>query len=57
MRKQIYFKELPKFVQNKILDAYGANSAEEIGLDKEPYAVIEERDGRVEAVGMLKTAI
>lgn len=57
MRKQIYFKELPKFVQNKILDAYGANSAEEIGLDKEPYAEVEERDGYVEAVGVLKTAI
>ena len=57
MRKQIYFKELPKFVQNKILDAYGANSAEEIGLDKEPYAVVEERDGCVEAVGVLKAAI
>ena len=57
MRKQIYFKELPKFVQNKILDAYGANSAEEIGLDKEPYATVEERDGCVEAIGVLKTAI
>lgn len=57
MRKQVYFKELPKFIQNKILDAYGANTAEEIGLDKEPYAVIDEKDGYVEAIGMLKTAI
>lgn len=60
MSRDIYFKDLPEFTQNKILDEYGAQTPEELGLDKEPYATVITDDYGVAAMGLtrikLKTA-
>lgn len=57
MSKQIYFKELTALVQNKILEAFGATSAAELGLDSKPYAtVVYDADGNVERVELFEPA-
>ena len=52
MSKDIWFKDLPEFTQIKILDQYGAESAEEVGLDKKPYATIISDGAEVMAMGI-----
>ncbi len=53
MSKDIWFKDLPEFTQNNILDKYGASCAEELGLDKQPYmTVTEDGEGNIMAMGI-----
>ena len=48
MRKNIFFNELATDKQNRILDSFGADSAEELGLDKNPYAsAVYDMDGNL----------
>ena len=60
MSRDIYFKDLPEFTQNKIQDEYGSQTPEELGLDKETYATVIIDDYGVAAMGLtrikLKTA-
>lgn len=57
MRRNIFFSELATEVQNRILDSFGADTAEELGLDVNPYATaIYDREGRVEAIEMFEPA-
>lgn len=59
MSKEIYFKDLPELTQQRILDQFGAISAEELGLDKIPYATIQMDCDGVGAIGFasrVKTA-
>lgn len=58
MRKSIFFNELTTEVQARILDSFGADSATELGLDVNPYAVaVYDTDGHVEALEMFEPAI
>ena len=54
MSRDIYFKDLPEFTQNKILDEYGVQTPEELGLDKEPYATVIIDDCGVAAMGLTR---
>lgn len=58
MKKNIFFSELSVMAQNRILDAFGADSAADLGLDTNPYAVaVYDTDGHVEALEMFEPAI
>lgn len=58
MKKNIFFSELSEMTQNRILDAFGADSAADLGLDTNPYAVaVYDTDGHVEALEMFEPAI
>lgn len=58
MRKNIFFNELATEVQTRILDSFGADSAAELGLDTNPYAVaVYDTDGHVEALEVFEPAI
>lgn len=58
MKKNIFFSELSVMTQNRILDAFGADSAADLGLDINPYAVaVYDTDGHVEALEMFEPAI
>ena len=58
--RKVFFRQLPLDTQLRILDEYGAENAQELGLDKEPYATIIIDDYGVAAMGLtrikLKTA-
>lgn len=55
--KNIYFKDLPALLQQKILDMYGAENAAELGLDAKPWATIYEDSDEVGALGMFEPAV
>ena len=58
MRKNIFFNELATEVQTRILDSFGADSAAELGLDINPYAIaVYDTDGYVEALEVFEPAI
>ena len=58
MRKNIFFNELATEVQTRILDSFGADSAVELGLDTNPYAIaVYDIDGYVEALEVFEPAI
>lgn len=58
MTQQIYFTQLPEIIKNKILDSFGAESAAELGLDREPYATAYyDKEGNIEALEVCKPAI
>ena len=58
--RKVFFRQLPLNTQLKILDEYGADNPQELGLDKEPYATVIMDDCGVAAMGLtrikLKTA-
>ena len=58
--RKVFFRQLPLNTQLKILDEYGADNPQELGLDKEPYATIIIDDCGVAAMELtrikLKTA-
>ena len=56
MSRQIYFKDLPDFMQQRILDSFGADCAADLGLDKNPYATIYEDSEGVGAIGVFEPA-
>ena len=55
--KNIYFKDLPALLQQKILDMYGAENAAELGLDIKPWATVYEDSDEVGALGMFEPAV
>lgn len=56
MSRQIYFKDLPDFIQQRILDSFGADCAADLGLDRKPYATIYEDSEGVGAIGVFEPA-
>ena len=55
--KNIYFKDLPALLQQKILDMYGVENAAELGLDIKPWATVYEDNDEVGALGMFEPAV
>ena len=55
--RNIYFKDLPALLQQKILDMYGAENAAELGLDSKPYATVYEDSEGVGAIGVFEPAV
>ena len=55
--KNIYFKDLPALLQQKILDMYGAENAAELGLDIKPWATVYEDSDEVGALGVFEPAV
>ena len=55
--RNIYFKDLPALLQQKILDMYGAESAADLGLDAKPYVTVYEDSEGVGAVGVFEPAV
>lgn len=50
MSRELYFKDLPLATQEKILDDYGADSAEELDLDKKPIVTVCSDGDEIEAL-------
>lgn len=58
MRKNIFFNELATEKQNRILDAFGASSAKELGFDTNPYAVaVYDTEGNLMQLELLEPAV
>ena len=55
--RNIYFKDLPALLQQKILDMYGADAPADLGLDNKPYATVYEDSEGVGAVGVFEPAV
>lgn len=55
--RKVFFRQLPLDTQLKILDEYGADNPQELGLDKQPYAVIYEDDCGVGALELFEPAV
>ena len=55
--RNIYFKDLPALLQQKILDTYGADTPADLGLDNKPYAIVYEDSEGVGAVGVFEPAV
>ena len=55
--RNIYFKDLPALLQQKILDMYGADNATDLGLDIKPYATVYEDSEGVGAIGVFEPAV
>lgn len=56
-RKQIYFYDLPELAQQRILDMYGAESADELGFLDEPVAIAHMDGNEVGALELLEPAV
>lgn len=55
--RNIYFKDLPALLQQKILDMYGADTPADLGLDNKPYVTVYEDSEEVGAVGVFEPAV
>lgn len=55
--RNIYFKDLPALLQQKILDMYGADSPSDLGLDNKPWATVYEDSDGVGALGVFEPAV
>lgn len=54
--RNIYFKDLPALLQQKILDMYGADTPADLGLDNKPWATVYEDSEGVGALGVFESA-
>ena len=55
--RNIYFKDLPALLQQKILDMYGADTPADLGLDNKPYATVSEDSEGAGAIGVFEPAV
>ena len=55
--RNIYFKDLPALLQQKILDMYGADAPADLGLDNKPWATVYEDSEEVGAIGVFEPAV
>ena len=55
--KNIYFKDLPALLQQKILDMYGADTSADLGLDNKPWVTVYEDSEGVGAIGVFEPAV
>ena len=56
-RKQIYFYDLPELAQQRILDMYGAESADELNFLDQPIAIAHMDGDTVGALELLEPAV
>ncbi len=58
MKKPIYFADLTEQKQKQILDAFGADCAQDLGWDKNPYAYAwYDLDGAPMGIELLEPAV
>lgn len=55
--RKVFFRQLPLETQLRILDEYGADNAQELGLDKQPYAIVYEDDYGIGALELFEPAV